>query len=145
MEIKKQSLGLKVAISASLIYFCPGVPVYLTPWTAPTLVSCPGKSYPPPPLTLVILSSPWVGKLSKPVYLAPSKKKIEKIIYGYFFFFSGTLQKLNVLFLSISEKIMIPLVAGVGASCPGWLILPPPGYLGIESDFLCLSHLFQTI
>ena len=77
MEIKKQSLGLKVAISASLIYFCPGVPVYLTPWTAPTLVSCPGKSYPPPP-HLGYLIFTLGGQAVQASLSCPLQKKIEK-------------------------------------------------------------------
>ena len=52
---------------------CPGVPVYLAPWTAcPPGASCPGISCPPP-----WLSSPPGGKLSRPVYLAPLPTQVK--------------------------------------------------------------------
>ena len=57
-----------------------------------------------------------------------TKKKQEELFKDICNFISSKLEKLNVLFWSLSENIMIPLVAGVGASCPGQFILPPPGY-----------------
>ena len=119
------------------VRLCPGVPVYLAPWTA-----CPpgGKlaavGLPPGGQAVPGYLTPHPGYLhprgaSRPSrFISPppqkkKKKKRKNYLRIFCYFITSTLQKLKVLFGSLSEIIIIPLVAGMGGKLSRAVYLTP--------------------